>query len=231
VDTLYWKWSFGSGQTANVQNPLVNIAAGTYSISLVASTSFGCADTTSASVTINPDPTIKGPKEITTPVGVPVTIPFTYSSDVTTWSWTPAVNLSCTDCANPAATLVFAQSYSVLVTDSNNCTDTASILINTICNEGNYFFPNTFSPNGDGMNDYFYPRGSGLYNIQSLTVFNRWGQIVFQRKNFPANSETLGWDGTFNGKPAPMDAYVYLAEVICNNAQVVALHGNVTLVR
>ncbi len=231
VDTLYWKWSFGGGQTANVQNPLVNIAAGTYTIALVASTSFGCADTTSTSVTINPDPTIKGPKEITTPVGVPVTIPFTYSSDVTTWSWTPAVNLSCTDCANPAATLVFAQSYSVLVTDSNNCTDTASVLINTICNEGNYFFPNTFSPNGDGMNDYFYPRGSGLYNIQSLTVFNRWGQIVFQRKNFPANSETMGWDGTFNGKPAPMDAYVYLAEVICNNAQVVALHGNVTLVR
>ena len=41
----------------------------------------------------------------------------------------------------------------------------------------------------------------------------------------------MGWDGTFNGKPAPMDAYVYIAEVICNNAQVVALHGNVTLVR
>jgi gliding motility-associated-like protein len=231
VDTLYWKWSFGSGQSANGQNPLVNIAAGTYTVTLVASTSFGCADTTSTTISVNPDPTIKGPKEITTPVGVPVTIPFTYSPDVTTWSWTPAANLSCIDCANPAATLTFAQTYSVLVTDSNNCTDTASVLINTICNEGSYFFPNTFSPNGDGMNDYFYPRGSGLYNIQSLTIFNRWGQIVFQRKNFPANSETLGWDGTFNDKPAPMDAYVYVAEVICNNAQVVVLHGNVTLVR
>jgi gliding motility-associated-like protein len=231
VDTLYWKWSFGNGQSSNVQNPLVNTAAGTYTVTLVAATSFGCADTTSTSVTINPDPTIKGPREITTPVGVPVTIPFEYSSDVTAWSWTPAANLSCIDCPNPAATLTFAQTYSVLVTDSNNCTDTASILINTICNEGSYFLPNTFSPNGDGMNDYFYPRGSGLYNIQSLTIFNRWGQIVFQRKNFPANSQTLGWDGTFNGKPAPMDAYVYIAEVICNNAQVVVLHGNVTLVR
>jgi gliding motility-associated-like protein len=231
VDTLFWKWDFGNGQTANVQNPVVNAGAGTYTVTLVASTSFGCADTTSTSVTINPNPTIKGPKEITTPVGVPVTIPFTYSPDVTTWSWTPAANLSCTDCPTPAATLTFAQTYSVLVTDSNNCTDTASILIKTICNEGNYFFPNTFSPNGDGMNDYFYPRGSGLYNIQSLTIFNRWGQMVFQRKNFPANSETMGWDGTFNGKPAPMDAYVYIAEVICVNAQVVVLHGNVTLVR
>ncbi|HUB61036.1 MAG TPA: PKD domain-containing protein [Puia sp.] len=231
IDTLFWKWDFGNGQTANIQNPVANAAAGTYTVTLIASTSFGCADTTSTSVTINPNPTIKGPKVITTPVGVPVTIPFTYSPDVTTWSWTPEANLSCTDCATPAATLIFAQSYSVLVTDSNHCTDTASILINTICNEGNYFFPNTFSPNGDGMNDYFYPRGSGLYNIQSLTIFNRWGQMVFQRKNFPANSETMGWDGTFNGKPAPMDAYVYVAEVICANAQVVAIHGNVTLVR
>jgi gliding motility-associated-like protein len=231
VDTLFWHWDFGNGQTANVQNPLVNTAAGTYTVSLVASTSFGCADTTSTSVTINPNPTIKGPKEINTPVGIPVTIPFSYSPDVTTWSWLPIASLSCADCPNPVATLIFAQTYSVLVTDSNNCTDTASILINTICNEGNYFFPNTFSPNGDGVNDYFYPRGSGLYNIQSLTIFNRWGQIVFQRKNFPANSETMGWDGTFNGKPAPMDAYVYIAEVICVNAQVVAIHGNVTLVR
>jgi gliding motility-associated-like protein len=139
--------------------------------------------------------------------------------------------LDCATCANPSATLIFNQEYTVLVTDSSNCTDTASILIKTICNEGNYFLPNTFSPNGDGVNDYFYPRGTGLYNIQSMRVFNRWGQLVFQRQNFAANSETMGWDGTFNGHPAPSDAYVYIVEVICNNAQVVALHGNVTLIR
>ena len=231
VDTVFWQWDFGNGQTANVQNPPVITTAGTYSITLKAFVSLGCSDTTSATVTINSNPTIKGPKEITTPVSVPVTIPFTYSSDVMTWSWLPAANLSCTDCPNPAATLTFAQTYTVSVVDSNNCSDTASILINTICKEENYFFPNTFSPNGDGVNDYFYPRGTGLYNIQSLTIFNRWGQMVFQRKNFPANSETMGWDGTFDGKPAPMDAYVYIAEVICSNAQVVAIHGNVTLVR
>ena len=231
VDTVFWQWNFGNGQTANVQNPLVKASAGTYNISLKASVSFGCSDTTSATITVNPNPTIKGPKQISTPVGTPVTIPFTYSPDVNSWTWLPAVNLNCTDCPNPAATLTFAQTYTVSVSDSNGCTDTASILINTVCNEGNYFLPNTFSPNGDGVNDFFYPRGTALYNIQSMTVFNRWGQMVFQRKNFPANSETMGWDGTVNGKPAPSDAYVYIVEVICNNAQIVALHGNVTLVR
>jgi gliding motility-associated-like protein len=231
VDTVFWQWDFGNGQSANTQNPLVNATAGGYNITLRAYVSYGCADTTSASITVNPNPTIKGPKEISTPVGVPVTIPFTYSPDVSAWTWTPAANLSCADCPNPAATLTFNQTYKVSVTDSNNCADTASILIKTVCNEENYFLPNTFSPNGDGVNDWFYPRGTSLYNIQSMTVFNRWGLVVFQRKNFAANSESMGWDGNTNGKPAPSDAYVYIVEVICNNAQVVALHGNVTLVR
>jgi gliding motility-associated-like protein len=91
--------------------------------------------------------------------------------------------------------------------------------------------PNTFSPNGDGVNDVFYPRGKSLFNVQSLSIFNRWGQMVFQRKDFPANTQDMGWDGNFNGRPAPTDAYVYIVEVICENAQLVAIHGSVTLVR
>jgi hypothetical protein len=55
--------------------------------------------------------------------------------------------------------------------------------------------------------------------------------MVFQRRDFPANAQDMGWDGNFNGHPAPADAYVYMVEVICENAQVVAIHGSVTLVR
>jgi len=231
IDTVIWNWNLGNGQSSALQNPQGTYQGGTYQVSLITSVAFGCSDTATASVTINPLPTIKGPAEISTPVGVPVTIPFSYGGDVTTWAWTPATNLSCTDCANPSATLQFNQQYSVIVTDSNNCMDTASILIKTVCNDENYFIPNTFSPNNDGVNDYFYPRGRSIYNIQSMRVFNRWGQMVFQRQDFPANSETMGWDGNFNGRPAPSDAYVYIVEVICNNAQVIALHGTITLVR
>ncbi|WP_431217288.1 gliding motility-associated C-terminal domain-containing protein [Puia sp. P3] len=48
--------------------------------------------------------------------------------------------------------------------------------------------------------------------MQSLRVFNRWGQLVFERRDFPANNPTLGWDGNINGRPAPVDAYIYIAE-------------------
>jgi gliding motility-associated-like protein len=64
-----------------------------------------------------------------------------------------------------------------------------------------------------------------------MRIFNRWGQLVFERKDFPANTESMGWDGTVNGRPAPSDAYVYIIDVICINAQVIALKGDVTLIR
>ncbi|HEV2481647.1 MAG TPA: PKD domain-containing protein, partial [Puia sp.] len=231
ADSILWSWNFGNGITSNDQNPGPLMPPGTFTVRLDAAIRFGCADSTSSTVTINPSPEIKGPNELTVPLGIPVTIPFTYSADVVSYNWTPTANLSCTDCANPVATVTLATTYAVTVTDANSCTATDTILIKTVCNDKNYWFPNTFSPNGDGINDYFYPRGTSLYNIQSLTIFNRWGQQVFQRMDFPANQQNLGWDGTFGGKPAPTDAYVYIAQVICENAQVITISGNVTLIR
>jgi gliding motility-associated-like protein len=119
----------------------------------------------------------------------------------------------------------------VAVVDEFGCKSEKDITVNVICNELNYFVPNTFSPNGDGSNDVFYPRGKGLYNIVSLRIFNRWGEQVFERRNFPSNDPASGWNGLFKGKTAPAEVYVYILEVICDNAQVVPLKGNVTLLR
>jgi gliding motility-associated-like protein len=231
VDTINWAWNFGNNQQSSLQNPSVDITPGTYSVTLQTSTSFGCKADTSASITIFAPPSIKGPPEVTAPVGIPVTLPMTYSANIVSFAWTPASDLDCPTCANPAATLLYSAEYYVTVTDDNSCTATDSIFVKTICNSQNYFLPNTFSPNGDGVNDYFYPRGTSLYNVRSLTIFNRWGQMVFLRRDFSANVANMGWDGTFGGKPAPADAYVYIIEVVCDNSQVVAIHGSVTLVR
>lgn len=231
VDSITWSWNFTDGVTSQDQNPRLSFPSGNFTAFLKTSVAFGCSDTTSQSVLINPLPEIKGPRVLTTPVGIPVTLPFTYSPNVTTYVWSPGSYLDCTDCANPVANPTFNTTYIVRVTDVNNCVSTDTILVKPICTNESYFIPNTFSPNNDGVNDVFYPRGVGLYNIQSMRIFNRWGQLIFERKDFPANSTSNGWDGTTNGRPAPADVYVYIIEVVCNNAQVIALHGDVTLIR
>ncbi|RYG45428.1 MAG: gliding motility-associated C-terminal domain-containing protein, partial [Chitinophagaceae bacterium] len=99
-----------------------------------------------------------------------------------------------------------------------------------ICRDANFYIPNTFSPNGDGSNDRFYPRGKGLYLIQALRVFNRWGQVVFENRNFPANDAMKGWDGTFQGGKAQPDVYVYQLEILCDNGELIKLSGNIALI-
>ncbi|OJW56126.1 MAG: hypothetical protein BGO55_05925 [Sphingobacteriales bacterium 50-39] len=230
-DSIIWSWNFTSGATSLDQNPRLNFPPDPLTAHLKTAVAFGCSDTISQPVLINPLPEIKGPKVLTTPVGIPVTLPFTYSPNITTYAWSPGSYLDCTDCPNPVANPTFNTTYIVRVTDANNCVNTDTILVKPICSDQSYFIPNTFSPNNDGVNDVFYPRGKGLYNIQSMRIFNRWGQLIFERKDFPPNTASNGWDGTTSGRPAPADVYVYIIEVVCNNAQVIALHGDVTLIR
>jgi gliding motility-associated-like protein len=74
-------------------------------------------------------------------------------------------------------------------------------------------------------------RGKGVNRIHAIRVFNRWGQAIFEKRDFSANDPAAGWDGTFNGKPVDMDVYVYIVEVICDNSSIVPYKGNIALIR
>ncbi|MBL7765569.1 MAG: gliding motility-associated C-terminal domain-containing protein [Chitinophagaceae bacterium] len=89
--------------------------------------------------------------------------------------------------------------------------------------------PNSFSPNGDGLNDYFIPRellSSGVKTF-SMSIFNRWGEKIFTTSAIDGR----GWDGKYNGVLQPMGVYVYTMEVEFINNTRKNFSGNVTLVR
>ena len=94
-----------------------------------------------------------------------------------------------------------------------------------------YFIPNAFTPNGDGLNDFF--QVSALYkNITfKMVVYDRWGQLVFQSDNIDK-----GWDGTYGGRYCPPDSYVWIVNIgflgkdIITQGDVV-FNGTVTIVR
>jgi gliding motility-associated-like protein len=88
----------------------------------------------------------------------------------------------------------------------------------------NIYIPNSFTPNGDGLNDTFGAVGEaiGQYKMQ---VFNRWGQLVFE-----TNSHKNQWDGTFDGEPVPTGLYVYKMEAKGKAGNLTHKEGTVTVV-
>jgi gliding motility-associated-like protein len=155
----------------------------------------------------------------------------TNSNDVVSWRWTPGASLNCIDCPAPLARPKAETNYQVQVKNKDGCIDSDDVLVSVICNNGNLFIPNTFSPNGDGSNDRFYPRGTGIHMIRALRIFNRWGELVFEKINFNANDATAGWDGTYKGQKLSADVYIYSCEVVCENNEVLPFKGDITLLQ
>ncbi len=87
--------------------------------------------------------------------------------------------------------------------------------------------PNTFTPNEDGKNDYFYPILSCEYSYYNLTIHDKWGNVVFSATNPNAK-----WDGRYKGNLVPEDVYVYKLETIeKNSGKKNARSGKIALIR
>jgi len=83
---------------------------------------------------------------------------------------------------------------------------------------------NFFSPNGDGINDYWILKDSYLYKDCEIYVFNRYGKVVYHSKGY--NND---WDGTYNGKPLPIDTYMFVIK--CPYCKDCVYRGTVTIIR
>lgn len=114
----------------------------------------------------------------------------------------------------------FIQLFSV---NEFGCRDSITRLINV--KDEQLYFPNAFTPNGDGLNELFKPGGTGIRSYR-LRVFNSWGDLVFE------STETReGWDGKVDGHHAPTGTYVYQCDAIGNSGKTHAFNGNITLLR
>lgn len=148
-----------------------------------------------------------------------------------TITWNPSETLDCGDCDDPVASPFETTTYTIQIIDEDGCMaeDQLTIFVNVI---RPVYIPNVFSPNGDGINDFFTVYGGpAVSSILKLRVYDRWGELVFDGQNFPPNDEPSGWDGTFKGKPMNSAVFAYYAEVEFIDGVVILYEGDVTLLR
>jgi hypothetical protein len=151
------------------------------------------------------------------------------SSEFVTYNWVPAIYLGCTDCAEPDCKPLSDMRYGVTVSTKYGCIATDSMFVHLGCGES-IFIPSAFVPNG--LSKLFYPMGKGVQKVNYFRVFNRMGQIVFERNNFHLTDANIGWNGDVNGKvAASAGTYVYDLEAICDTGEVFHKNGTVVLIR
>jgi gliding motility-associated-like protein len=227
-----YSWSPAAGLSAtNIPNPLARPQQTTV-YRLVGTDSLNCfSDTAYIPVAVYNKPTINILKDKITGLAGTRIILETRSTEATRWRWSPSLGLNCVTCPEPEFTISQKITYKVMVTNPGGCEAEDEVAIEPICSTEDIFVPNTFSPNGDGRNDLFYPMGRGVSVIKSLRVYNRWGEAVFERQNFNPNDPSVAWDGTFKGRPLSPDVYVYVMIVLCYNNESIEMKGNVTLLK
>ena len=150
-------------------------------------------------------------------------------SGYVSYNWSPLPVQSCFNCqkievqSDSAAAL----DYILRVLDPNGCSGeiTYRLLFSPPCDGRKIVMPNAFTPNGDGVNDVFRAvplEGGGM--LASLTVYDRWGQKVYE------SSEEAAWDGFLQGKEAQADVYLWVIEILCGSETTKKV-GEVTLLR
>jgi gliding motility-associated-like protein len=143
-----------------------------------------------------------------------------------TYSWSPAQQLSNASVANPIVSPDTTTSYTVTGKNEFGCMATASITVHVEKNGVPAFVvPSAFTPNNDGKNDCFGIQHWGNTAIQLFSIYNRWGKLIF-RTTDPSKC----WDGTWNGKPQDGGGYIYIikASTLCGE---VTRKGLLTLIR
>ena len=227
-----YSWSPATGlNNPVISSPLASPGATTV-YKVTGSDTKGCfSSTASIPVKVYPVPVVTAGLDVTLNVGKSTDIMPKISGDVTAILWSPSSGIIARNYPGITVKPTETTEYTILVKNDGGCFASDKVSVYVTCENGNVFVPNTFSPNGDGVNDIFYPRGNGVINVKNLTVFNRWGEIVFQKANFNANNSSVGWDGTYKGKKLAPDVFVYALEVVCTNNQSLVFKGNVALIK
>jgi len=216
-------WDFGDGTSLVNANPAVHSFDITGDLTLTLITQYrACpADTVTRSLRIYPYPNIYlGPDSSMCPGGNAISLydNINGSNPAASWVWSNGAT-------TPGITVTAPGTYSAAVS-IDGCASHDTVIVYNDCYVE---FPNVFTPNGDGLNDYFFPRQlltRGLTTFK-MDIYNRWGQLIYTTTSTTGE----GWDGKFNDAAQPAGVYIYVIDATFKDGQSEHRQGNITLIR
>jgi len=235
IDSTYSiTWDFGDDiQSAEINASHVFRDFGVYDISLSISSPIGCTIDTvfSSLIEIYDNPIADFSFIPDKPTKINSTVDFfNMSTSGQQYYWYFNSDQLGADIPNPSYTFSDTGTYEITlqVWDENLCSDTLTKFLRIDPN-ATVFFPNAFTPNGDGINEVF--KAAGIFDgVESfhLVIFNRYGAKVFE-----ANDPNIGWNGTAHnsGKVVSQGVYTYMVDFTDFNGQVNRMSGFLTLLK
>lgn len=151
-----------------------------------------------------------------------------FSTAVNVYTWDADSTLSALNIADPIASPQTTTTYTVKVNDTfcpNKTTVTVYVRLPE-CLEGKLFVPNAFTPNNDGNNDQFYVRSSAPIEEFYFTVYDRWGEQVFETRE-----QSQGWDGMYKLKQLSPAAFAWYCSGFCENGEAFLIKGNISILK
>jgi gliding motility-associated-like protein len=215
-------WSPFNGIMQNTGNQIVASPSQNTVYQVVGTDSYGCKDSVTVTVLLFPSIPVFTTPDIYAFEGDTVVLGVTQIL-TGTYTWSPTEFLSCIVCMSPTATPTQNIVYTVTYTDENGCKTKDNIAIYF---EPVIYVPNTFTPDGDFINDVFKPIGGNVSSF-SLSVYNRWGELIIT-----LNSLNESWNGTYKGLPCQDGTYVWKMRYSrFENEDIRVLTGHVNLIR
>ncbi|MEN0006025.1 MAG: gliding motility-associated C-terminal domain-containing protein [Bacteroidota bacterium] len=204
--------------------------AGTYTATLTAES--GCDSTLFLRLsTFEPSLILEGAEQIIR--GAALTLNAITNITDGDFFWNLAgIDTICSNCSSITIQPTATGTYSLSILTPLGCSAEASLQI--VVNEpASIYLPNIFSPNDDGANDFFFPQTAPnqASEIQLFRIFDRWGGLLFEQRNFLPNEPNLGWDGTYAGRRMNNGVYVYYLKATMVGVERIFLKGEVTLAR
>jgi len=147
------------------------------------------------------------------------------------YEWPTFEGLDCKDCFTPFTQPLSDIIYTLKIVDEYG-SETEDEMRVIVKKEEQVFVPNIFSPNGDNINDFFFPKtGPGVKSILKIDVYDRWGGMMIENSNFDSNDPSMGWDGTCNGALVNPGVFVFIIDVEFIDGTTEVYSGDITIVR